>query len=341
MTALKKYQRLEATGLWRPDPEAQRREVVVSFGEASIAFRDPRSDMALSHWSLAAVVRCNPGEHPALFAPGADEETESLELNDPDMIAAIGAVQSAIAARKPHPWRLRLAMVAMTTSLIAGAIWWGVPGALYGSTARALPFATRVELGRAGLRAMEPYTGRPCATPEGTEALRKLSTRLHAAGGMQLVVMRDGVNGALRLPGRLIVIDRKLIEKQTTPDALAGHVLAALLRDTPDPAVEMLEQAGIVATLRLLTTGEIPEAALDDYARTKLRTPLAPVNDSAAIDLFTRAGVASTPYALTVDPTGRSTRTLIEADPMSSATASAPAILTGTDWANLQDICAP
>ena len=61
MTALKKYQKLESPGLWRDAPEAQRREVVVAFGEASLVLSDPRTGSALSHWSLAAVHRLNPG----------------------------------------------------------------------------------------------------------------------------------------------------------------------------------------------------------------------------------------------------------------------------------------
>ena len=40
MTALKQYQRLESVGVWRPDPEAQRRNVTVSFGDASLAISD-------------------------------------------------------------------------------------------------------------------------------------------------------------------------------------------------------------------------------------------------------------------------------------------------------------
>ena len=49
MTALKQYQRIEATGLWRPSPDVQRREVVVSIGEATLTISD-FNDRALTHW---------------------------------------------------------------------------------------------------------------------------------------------------------------------------------------------------------------------------------------------------------------------------------------------------
>ena len=56
MTALQKYERLEATGLWRETPDGQRREVVVSIGDATLVISD-LNDTALTHWSLAAVER--------------------------------------------------------------------------------------------------------------------------------------------------------------------------------------------------------------------------------------------------------------------------------------------
>ena len=58
MTALKEYQRLEASGLWRPEPDAQRRDVVVSLGDASLTMSE-FSGRPLAHWSLAAVRRAN------------------------------------------------------------------------------------------------------------------------------------------------------------------------------------------------------------------------------------------------------------------------------------------
>mgnify|MGYP005990444423 FL=1 len=48
MTALTKYDRLEATGLWRPAPDGQRREVIVSIGNATLMISD-MNDQAIAH----------------------------------------------------------------------------------------------------------------------------------------------------------------------------------------------------------------------------------------------------------------------------------------------------
>ena len=66
MTALTQYSRLEATALWRPTLDAQRREVIVSIGDATLVIATI-NDQALTHWSLAAVVRANPAVSPAVF----------------------------------------------------------------------------------------------------------------------------------------------------------------------------------------------------------------------------------------------------------------------------------
>ncbi len=62
MTALTKYARLETTGLWRETPDGQRREVIVRMGDATLMLTDPKSETVLSHWSLPAVRRQNPGK---------------------------------------------------------------------------------------------------------------------------------------------------------------------------------------------------------------------------------------------------------------------------------------
>ena len=105
MTALSEYARLETTGLWRETPDSQRREVVVSLGDATLVI-STMTDSALSHWSLPAVHRLNPGKRPALYAPDAEAD-ELLEISEPQMIEAIETLRRAIDRTRPKPGRLR------------------------------------------------------------------------------------------------------------------------------------------------------------------------------------------------------------------------------------------
>ncbi|MDA0961937.1 MAG: hypothetical protein O2898_03345, partial [Proteobacteria bacterium] len=139
MTALKKYQRLEATGLWRPAPGEQRREVIVSVGDATLVITDTK-DQPLAHWSLAAIERQNPGERPAIYSPDGDPgETLELAEGEDQMIRAIEKLRSAIERSRPHPGRLRLVSVGLSClAVVALAVFW-LPGAMLRHATEVVP----------------------------------------------------------------------------------------------------------------------------------------------------------------------------------------------------------
>ena len=74
----------------RPDPASPPREVVVSFGDATLVLSDG-SGLPLAHWSLPAVTRLNPGQSPARFAPD-EGGSETLDIEDAEVTAAIETV---------------------------------------------------------------------------------------------------------------------------------------------------------------------------------------------------------------------------------------------------------
>lgn len=338
MTVLAKYARLEARGLWRDLPEAQRREVVVNLGDATLVMTDPRSDVPLTHWSLPAVQRLNPGEMPALFAPGPDS-SESLELSDDEMIAALETVHRAIAAAQPRQGRLRGIMLggALAGVLAAGVFW--LPAALVTHTASVLPPATRDAIGRMALADLARVTGAPCQARAGRDALIRLAVRLFPTDDAPaLSVVREGLEDALHLPGRHIVLSQALLVESDGPEVLAGRIIAERQRAAAaDPVVPMLRHAGMFATLRLLTTGSLPPGSADGYAEVRLATPPATLDPEATLAAFRAAEVASAPYAYSADPTGESVLTLIEADPFPGGTPRP--VLSDADWIALQDIC--
>jgi len=341
MTALKKYARLEVTGLWRPLPDAQRREVAVAFGEATLVLSDLRGQAALSHWSLSAVRRLNPGHSPALFSPGGEPEAETLELDDPAMIEAIETVRAAMARRRPRRGRLRLMVVGVTAAALAAlAVFW-FPGALVNHAARVVPFVKRQDIGRDLLAAMDRYTGAPCAAPASAVVLDRLTQRLFAGDDTHIVVLRDGLppGGAVHLPGRLIAVDRRAVETHEGPEVLAALLIAERLRaDQADPLQPVLHAAGTRATFTLLATGALPPGALAPQAQARLRDAPADLDAEILLERLAAAGVPSTPYALAQDPTGRDTLALIEAEPFPPGQATP--LLADADWLALQAICA-
>lgn len=336
MTALSEYKRLESQGLWREAAEAQRRDVMVALGGTSLVIVDPRADRALSHWSLPAIRRVNPGERPARFAPG-EEPGEELEISDDRMIAAIGKVRALVEARRPHPGRLRYGILAAVTLGVLGlGILW-VPGALIAHTAGAVPAATRTEIGQAVLADVFRLTGAACAAPEGRAALDRLGARLLPDGGRELIVVARGLDGAREIPGGYILLGRNLVEGGATPAIAAGHVLAEATRaDAADPLLALLDWAGVGAAFQLLTTGSLAAERIGGYAETLMAGAPGEADPAVLAARLADAGVAAEPYIAALGPESAAGQAL------AGAARAVPAdrpILSDNDWVALQGIC--
>lgn len=339
-TALKQFQRLEAPGSWRPAPGEQLREVIVSIGEATLILSDPKSDAPLTHWSLPAVERINASVKPAVYSPaGAEGELiETLEIDDPLMIDAISRVQGAIAARRPHPGRLRnrLMLLALLGMVVGGIVW--LPQALRDHAARITPQAERARIGAAVLADMMRSTGQACRDPAAEQVLAALPARVPLPEKSRLVVLPDGPGGAILLPGNLLVIDNALIAGEPGPEALAGHLLAAsMTANEADPLALVMERVGFLDVMGLLTRGSLTSDSLHDFGEDLLSAPPPPPSDKSLLAGFAKARIPSSPYAATRGGAGAATLALTEADPF--RTEPYPAIMTDRDWVTLQQIC--
>lgn len=336
MTALRKYLRLESPGLWRETPSAQLREVVVGLREATLVLSDPKTEMALAQWSLPALTRLNPGKLPALYSPGEDDP-ETLEVDDRDMMAALDTVRTALERRRPKPGRLRGVLLGGFGAVIGSlAVFW-LPGKLIDYTAAMLPPATRSELGKLALQDLTRVTGSPCTGKDGTAASVALGLRINPTHPPHVLVVRDALQAPLVLPGDLLILPEKLVQA-STPDVIAGYIITATGQAAvADPMQPLLEKAGLVATVRLLASGEIAADALDGYGQTLLTPRAITLSDEAKLAAFTAAKITSQPYAYALDKTGETTLSLIEADPFPAG--SQPEVLSEPHWQALQNIC--
>ena len=335
MTALNRYERLEATGLWRATPKGQRREVVVSIGDATLVISD-LNDRALTHWSLAAVDRAAHAGAGAVFHPDGDpDETLELGAEDTEMIEAIETLRLAVARARPRPGRLRWLGAAVSASAVAALAFLWLPGALVDHALRVVPPVKEVEIGNALLARIERVSGPPCATSEARPALAALAVRTGAA---RVVILPGGVREALALPGGTVALNRALVEDFETPEVAAGYVLAELERSRGAmPLRVLLERSGTPATATLLTTGALPPASLDAFAEAQLANPAPPPAPEALIAAFAASSIHSTAYARARDISGEETLPLIEANPMAGA--DAVPIMPDRDWLQLQAIC--
>lgn len=343
MTAITKYERLEGPGLWSGSVQDQRRDVTVKFGDATLIIMDSRADKVLSHWSLPAIIHLNPGETPALYSPGTDA-SEVLELDDETLIEAIGTIHAALTT--PQGWRTRTRRIALwgSLALLLLVVIFLLPGKLYQHTSSVVPMAKRAQIGQMVLDDLARVGLVQCRNPQGASALAQLQARvLPAAQRVVAVSATDtgkfsGFNSAY-LPGRTIVVNAALIQQLDSPSALAGFLLAEDVRITQvDPLLPILRHAGVAATFRLLTTGDLPVSATRGYGSALLERAPPSVDDDALLLRFEQAEISSHDYARALGAASGSAENLIARDPFAQTPTTRPVMSDGA-WVSLQGIC--
>ncbi|GAA6182591.1 hypothetical protein NBRC116594_40290 [Shimia sp. NS0008-38b] len=332
-TALEKFQRLEATALWRQTPDAQRRDVIVSLGDATLVIKDS-NDRALAHWSLPAVRRLNPDQMPAIFFPDGDDG-ETLEIGD-DYVEAVEAIEKlrkAVARPHKQSGRLRKFVLAATALTIAGlGVFW-LPAALANHALRVVPNVARQTIGQDMQHLATRLTGQPCRSSDGLPAVDALQKRLKIRA---ITVVPSALREAIALPGNVVLLGRDAVEDFEEPDVAAGFAVAAQAA-SPDPLRGVLESGGITASLRLLTTGMLPERVLMRRVEELISAPPTAAADETLITAFESKRVRLKPYALAKDPSGESTLALIEAAPFTGQLPEP--VLNDRYWVALQGIC--
>ena len=334
MTALKEYDRLECTGLWRSGPAAQRREVAVSFGEATIVLTDMQN-RALAHWSLAAIVLQKRSGNKTMLRPGPDSD-ESLEISDRAMLEALTKVQKAIARSHPHPGRIRLILALATVTVvgIVAAIWG--PQAVISYASTVLPEVKRVQLGDALAQRIGQLAGPYCSSPEGINTAQKLADRLNTNKTLHLLILPGQRNLPVILPGGKVILFENMVTASNDPAVTAGYILLALAAyEHKDPLQAYLEQAGPLLSLSLVASNDLSDTQINQLAKIALSQPLTPPPQAALLNLFTTSKVSSSAFARV--KSSQKAQGLITQDPFLAG--SSYPVLTDGAWLGLQAIC--
>lgn len=337
MTALDKYERLEAEALWRQGPDKQHRDVIVSVGDSTLVITDSQG-RPLTHWSLAAIARSNPGKYPAVYHPEGDVE-ERLEFaeSEKDVVADIEKLRLVIDRRRPKPGRLRLMIVAFMFATFAslGVFW--LPQAVKNYAMRVVPPVKQQEIGLKLLSLISEFTGKPCDSAMANNSLTVLTDKT-LRGQSALYILPDGITQTAHLPGNIILISRELVEDYEDPDVAAGFILMEQLRsEKNDIFKNLLEYSGTLATFQLLTTGALKDEMLQKYSQHILLQPKQSIATSRVIARFQELNLRMSPYAFALDVTGEQTLALIEADGLTTWTFEPS--LSDADWVRLQNIC--
>lgn len=335
MTALEQYDRLESIGLWKESADAQRREVIVSFGNASLVLSD-KNENPLTHWSLAAVRRVNKDGSTVTYAPDGETE-EALEIDDDLMVKAIETIQSRLRRGLPKPGRVRWVIGGgITAVVLAVALFW-FPAAIARYAASIVPDAKAEQIGRQVLRHVTEFSGETCSSELANEALRLLENRLIGTRSNHVLVLELGARNSSHLPGGLILINRRLLENFDDPEIAAGFIiLERAIEDENPPLLALFSSMSTANVVSFLASGEISEAALKRYAETRV-TGQSPLPDEAnLLALFELAQLGTKPFAGVLAKTGLDTSGLVDG---AIPPAQQRPLMRDGAWVALQSIC--
>ena len=334
MTALKKYDRLECTGLWRSHLTAQKREVVLSFGKATLVLTDTQN-RALSHWSLAAVEVQKGKMGQATLRPGLDAE-ESIEITDKVMLEALLKVKKEISQTRPHPGKLRLIIgIVILATISLGTIFFG-PQAFVSYASKVLPDAKLLQLTEALGERIGQLAGPYCKNPEGNIAAQKLTKRLKSKNLRQISVLPGRRDKAIVIPGGMVILFENMINTTNNPEVTAGYILSALADYEYEEPVQLhLSKVGFPVSLGLIMSNQLSKPQIDKLAKNALALLPNPASNKTLLDSFRTAKVSSTPFARMLN--NEASVYLISNDPFPKK--SPNLILPDGAWLGIQSIC--
>ncbi|MGV6840178.1 MAG: hypothetical protein ACWA40_08300 [Planktomarina sp.] len=327
MTALHQFERLEAIGQWRPYVGAPQQEVIVGLGRQTLSVIDVQGT-PVAHWSLGSLIlgqTQNPHTIRLRVDPNAEE---SLFLSDKDMIAALRLIDQSM---KPKTaFKKRIFGFGVLACAIAGLGWYGIQK-LPDYVANNLPKATQTALGEQMILQLEEASGGPCTAAQGRDALAALEDRLRPLGPVTLHVLPIEADHVLSLPGGQYVIPETLIQRSTSPDGLAGHVIAAITNHLTHDSLKTATHAiGIWDNVLLLFTASAADNAANSAAQAAVDEPYVDPNSESLAQAFDITSINAAPYA-----TGRGDEMLSSLN----THAAAPPVLKDGAFIGLKQIC--
>lgn len=327
MTALVGYERLESGGIWKASPDAQRIDVAVSFGDATLVFKD-QAGRPLTHWSLPAIERLNPGQRPAQFSPDGTA-AETLEIDDDVLIEAIEKVRKTLRKRQANPGRLRTVIALGLLVAMGAVIFLLLPDVIRRQTLAVVTPTARAEIDAKLLAEFERLTGPSCRGTQARAAIGELSAKVNLDAPIN--VLPGELARPIALPGGTVLLDKAMVEIPEDPAATAGYVLLAraIAKDN-DPLTELLDNASLSDAMHLLTRGTLPPEAVQKEAN-RLLTNQRRLPVASLTQLFATAEIPPEAWAQDYDPTGQ-TKLTVPNRPDTT-------VLNDQSWLGLQSIC--
>ena len=282
MTALSDYAKLEAEAIFDDGTGSGAREAIISFGERSLVIVGI-DDRALAHWPLASLrAQSGAGDGQMRIAPDVLAPDHIL-LNDPEMIRAIETVCPRLHERPietpVRSKRRRCWIWAVLVLLVVGG--WAALPILHKHAIGWINHEQETRLGQT----LRPFIGAllrkdgavlsVCAAPDGVAALTVLADLIEANAahrpGAKLIILDHPETSALGLPGGDILLFRGLLDRASSPEAIAGIVAHQVAHHhAHSPLGHSVDALGWIETIKIILGGVSDPETVADATQTFL-----------------------------------------------------------------------
>ena len=284
MTAIKKYTRLEASGLWKESSKSQQVEVLITFGKTSIILSDYK-DNPLTHWSLAAIKLISRNKIESIFSTDP-ENGETLKISDVNMVEAFLLF---INEEDDKPKSFKLIYYVITASLIS----------LLTLFLLFLPSKVRILTGSIISQAheaqlVEPFInehiakhGSICSSPQTNKILNSILTSVQKENPILSVkIVRAQKMNILHLPGGSILVSNNFLKsasnERSLKEVLEKEFLNALERK---PLETLINEQNLFLLIKFILgfERELPINKVNSFL---VATTAFPVNKTSQLDDF-------------------------------------------------------
>jgi len=277
MTALDQFDRLEALGQWRLSAEDAAREVLVSFGKATLVLQTT-DDAPLTHWSLPALRLSETDDGGVVLTPDP-AGTETLTIHDPLMKDALIRVIGPVGSKGGK--RRGTALLWAAVLLVAlGCAYWFSPQLLSKAAHGLIAPERRAILAEDILARIAKRTGPVCANSPGLRALMRFAETIKTGNPVppKLFVADIGDTPYLSLPSRTVLLSRHVVEGAASLAELHSWTRIALGPDARgEDLTGLFARDDLADGIGFLATGKVSEQARDRLASEILLRPKADI----------------------------------------------------------------
>ena len=268
MTAVKKYTRLESSGLWKESEKSEFIEVLITFGKTSVILSDYK-DNPLTHWSLPALRLISRDNNEAIFSTSFENE-ERLRISDINMIESLLLFINKEDKKIKHG-KTKFYLSSFTLMLFVALIILYFPSKIKNLAITVISQQHEKQLIRPFLEKHIETFGGVCSSIETSKIMDNILNSVENENDfLSVFIVEDQTTNILHLPSGIILISSDFLkgapdEKRLTA-MLKNEMQIAIKRD---PLKTLINQQSAYRLTRFILglESELPVHAINEFLR--------------------------------------------------------------------------